>query len=145
MPELQSRPVACASVFSLDSRLATLCRNLLRLWTPTCSVARFARALIPPFAVWPAKRPAWDKPPHSWPEVFPARSRAAEKGTGPAWDKRLTLAPHWRDASGDDVIAPRFSVLMLDPRAMPDAHLFAESIPQRVASLCRAIAGAASM
>src|SRR3954462_13784943 len=126
MPELRPRPVSCASVFSLECRASTLCRNLLHFWTTTCSVARFARALIPPSAVWPAQQLAWDKPPHSWPEVFPARSRAAEKGTGPAWDKLLTLAPHWRDASGHDVIARRFSVLMLDPRAMPDAHLFAE-------------------
>src|SRR3954452_2628908 len=129
MPELRSRPVSCASVFSLESRASTLCRNLLHFWTATCSVARFARAPIPPFAFWPAKRLASDKPPRSWPEVFPARSTAAVKGTDRAWDKRLTLAPHWRDASGDDAFAPQFSVLILDPHAMPGAHLFAESIP----------------
>src|SRR4051812_41418706 len=128
MPELRSRPVSCASVFSLESRGSTLYRNLLHFWTATCSVPRFARALIPPSAVWPAQRRAWDKPQRSWPEVFPARSTAAVKGTDRAWDKRLPRAPQGRDASGDDVIAPRFSVLILDPRAMPDAHLFAESI-----------------
>src|SRR5207248_3064961 len=84
MPELQSRPVSCASVFCLDSRVSTLDRNFLRLSTPTCSAPRFARALIPQFAVWPAKRLASDKPQRSWPEVFPPRSTAAEKGTGPA-------------------------------------------------------------